>query len=377
MISLSVSLALGFLVTFIGTPYARRYLLDSGIYGIDQQKKEKPKIPTSGGISVVFGFLLSITFYLGLNSFFTAPGVEVSLILAALAAVSIITLIGLVDDIHINIEKLIEDETDLQSREIDLNLPEKGHTPLSKFTSFLEEKIFSKNKESGDIHREGLRQNLKMLFVLPAAFPLIAVGAGSWSMTIPIIGFTINWGIIYPLILLPVGLLFVSNVVNMLAGTNGLAAGMSLVASFSLGLFSIINGQIEAALIAWSLSAPLAAFLYFNFYPASILPGDSLTYLCGAAIFSSMVIGNMEKFGVFIFTPWILEFFLKLRSGFKAHSWGLIQEDKTLKSQHDKIYSLTHVFMKRGFTEKQVTLSLIMIEAVICITGLVLFSVIQ
>lgn len=376
MIFLLVSLALGFLVTFVGTPYARRYLLDSGIYGVDQQKEEKPKVPTSGGISVIFGFLVSTTFYLGLNSFFTVPGVEVSLILAALSSVCIITLIGLVDDIHINIKKLVEDETDLDGDEIDLELPETGETPLEKLSSLLSWNIFSETKDSDEVHREGLRQNLKMLFVLPAAFPLIAVGAGSWSMTVPILEFTINWGIIYPLVLLPVGLLFVSNIVNMLAGTNGLAAGMSFVASLSLGIFALLNGETEAALIAWSLAAPLLAFLYYNYYPASILPGDSLTYLCGAAMFSAMVVGNMEKFGVFIFAPWILEFFLKLRSGFKAHSWGIIQEDGSLKSQHDKIYSLTHIFMRKGFTEKQITVSLITIEAIICITGLILFTVV-
>jgi len=375
MILLLTSLALGFLISFVGTPYAGKYLLDSGIYGVDQQKEDKAKIPTSGGISVVFGFLISITTYLGFNFFFTVPGLDVALILAALSSVCIITLIGLVDDIHINIEKLIEDETDLKEDEVDLNLPEIDEGPLAKASKFFSWNLFSE-KGSDEVHREGLRQNLKMLFVLPAVLPLIAVGAGSWSMTIPIIEYTINWGIAYPLVLLPIGLLFVSNVVNMLAGTNGLAGGMSLVASTSLGIFAFINGETEAALIAWSLSAPLLAFLYYNFYPASILPGDSLTYLSGAAIFSAMVVGNMEKFGVFIFTPWILEFFLKLRSGFNAHSWGILQEDGSLESQHDKIYSLTHVFMRRGFTERQITTSLITVEAVICFVGLAIFTVV-
>lgn len=375
MISLAVSLALGFLTTFFGTPYARKYLLSSGIYGVDQQKKEKPKIPTSGGISVVFGFLISVTFYLGLNFFLKTPGVKVNLILAALSSVTIIALIGLIDDIHINIEKLIEDETDLDEDEINLEIPDTGKTPLKKIERVFKWKDYEE-VNSGEVHRKGLRQNLKMLFVLPAALPLIAVGAGSWTMTVPLLGLTINWGILYPLILLPVGLLFVSNIVNMLAGTNGLSAGMSLVTSISLGAFAYINSQMEAALVAWSLSAALTAFMYYNFYPASILPGDSLTYLCGAALFSAMVLGNMEKFGVFIFSPWIVEFFLKLRSRFKAHSWGILQEDGSLKSQHDKIYSLTHIFMERGMTERQITVSLITIEAVICITGLFLFTVV-
>lgn len=374
MIFLAASLLLGFLTTFIGTPYAKKYLLSSGIYGIDQQKKEKPKLATSGGISVIFGFIVSLTVYLGLYSFFTAPGVEVSLILAALTSVCIITMIGLVDDIHINIERYVQDELEIEEFELDLGVPEDSEMPFGRIKEIMDIR-FGEEKDESELHRKGLRQNLKMLFVLPAAFPLIAVGAGSWTMNLPFLG-TVEWGILYPLILLPVGLLFVSNVVNMLAGTNGLSTGMSLVASATLGTFAYLNGQMEAALISWSLSAVLLAFLFYNFYPASILPGDSLTYLCGAAMFSAMVIGDMEKFGVFIFTPWIAEFLLKLRSGFNAHSWGRIQEDGTLKSQHDNIYSLTHVFMRRGMTEKQITVSLITIETIICLTGLLIFTAI-
>jgi len=175
------------------------------------------------------------------------------------------------------------------------------------------------------------------------------------------------------IVLLPLGLLFVSNVVNMLAGTNGLSAGMSFIAATGLGTFAILNGKIEAALIAFGLAGALLGFLKYNWYPASILPGDSMTYLCGAGLFSAMVIGNMEKFGVFIFLPWFLEFFLKLRSGFRAHSWGTLEKGK-LKPQHRKNYSLTHPLMRRGLTEKQITLVLISLEVFIVILALFIFQ---
>lgn len=370
MIYLVISLALAFLTTFVGTPYARKYLLSSGIYGVDQQKKDKPKLATSGGISVVFGFIVSITAYLGFLSFSEASTADITLLLAALSATCIITLIGLVDDIHINIEKYIQDELGEEDFEIDLSSDEEASGIIERI-----EGKFSTGtqKDDSSVHRKGLRQNLKMLFVLPAALPLIAVGAGSTTMDLPLIGI-IDWGLLYPFFLLPVGLLFVSNVVNMLAGTNGLSAGMSLVASFYLGLFAYINNQFTAAVIAWSLTAALLAFMYYNFYPASILPGDSLTYLCGAAMFSAMVVGNMEKFGVLLFTPWIIEFFLKLRSGFQAHSWGVIQEDGTLIPQHDKIYSLTHPLMNSGFNEKQITMILVSLQFLVGAISLLLVT---
>ncbi len=370
MILLALSLALGFLTVFMGTPYTRRYLIHSGIIAVDQQKEGKPRLATSGGIPVLFGFLISVTSYLALSVFFDSSELNRLEALAALNSVFIIALIGLLDDIHIDIKSVIEDGLDLEPGELEIDsYPEVDSLPHQE----LVEKVSIGKKESDDLIRKGIGQVPKMLFVLPAALPLIAVGAGSWVMVLPVVG-TVNWGVVYPLVLLPIGLLFVSNVANMLAGTNGLAASLSLVTSTSLGIVGILAGSMEAALIAFSLSTGLLAFLYYNFYPASVLPGDSLTYLAGAAMFSAMVIGDMEKFGLFVFTPWIIEFFLKARSGFQAHSWGVLQDDGTLKPQHKKNYSLTHPLMRRGFNEKQVTLVLTGIQTLICLTGLVLYT---
>ena len=371
MIYLAISLILGFLTVFLGTPHAKRYLLGSGIFAVDQQKKDQPKLPTSGGTVVLFGFLVSVTSYLGLASFFNTGGFEVAEVLAALSSVTIITLIGLIDDIHIKIDRIIEEELELKNDDYTLEI----HEVLEREnnTDVFMDRIHGGEKQDSDsMVRAGLGQLPKMLFVLPAAFPLIAVGAGSWRMALPFVG-VINWGVIYPLILLPLGLLFVSNVVNMLAGTNGLAASLSMVAGAALGIFGLIIGNTGAALIGLSLAVALLGFMKYNFYPASILPGDSLTYLCGAALFSTMVIGDMEKFGVFIFTLWIIEFGLKARSGFNAHSWGELKDGK-LESQHDKIYSLTHVFMNKGYNEKQITLILTAIQVLISVTGLILFT---
>lgn len=369
MIYLLLAIGLGFVSTLIGVPFARKYLAASGIIAIDQQKPDKPRLVTSGGVVVMFGFLVSVTSFLGFNSLFGTVSIDTAAVLAALNSAIIIALIGLIDDIHIDLGKVLEEDFQIQKDGFTLDLHQEIEVPgrLDKFTG----NFFEKN--DGDQIRNGLGQIPKMLFVLPAALPLIAVGAGSWTMHFPLVG-TISWGLIYPFVLLPVGLFFVSNVVNMLAGTNGLSTSLSLVTSTTLGLYAYTNGRFEAALIAFGFSSCLLAFLYYNKYPALILPGDSLTYLSGAAMFSTMVIGDMEKFAVVIFSLYFVEFFLKLRSGFTASSWGLLQEDGSLRPQHEKIYSLTHPLMRKGLRENQITWTLTAVQTLICVTALVLFN---
>jgi len=322
---------LGFAIVLIATPYGKKYLYESGIYGVDQQKKNKPRLPSSGGLIVLLGFITALSFYLGADNLFNNYSLDPTLILAAMSSILIISLVGLIDDIRVS-------------------------------------------SGTADVDRKGLNQYVKAFLVLPAAFPLISVSAGSTTMIFPLIG-RIDWGYIYPIFLLPIGLMFVANVVNMLEGVNGLGALLSLITSTTLGTFAFVSGQWDAAAISFLLSFCLAAFLIFNFYPASILPGDSFTYLCGAVMFSAIVLGNMEKFGIFVFSIWLVEFFLKARRKFDVHSWGVLQDDGSLESQYDKYYSLTHIFMDYGLKEKEIVVVLGLTQFLICSVGLVLFLV--
>lgn len=355
------SALLGFLIVLLGTPLAEEYLAASGILGIDQQKQEKPRVPTSGGTIVLLGFVVALSFFSGAVSLFTNIVIDEALIFAALTSTSLIALIGLIDDVHVDLSKIVGEEIE---RDI---LISDNRTVIHEKADFLF------GAPDPDLDRKGLSQAAKMSMVLPAVLPLIAVGAGSWTMSFPFIG-AIEWGLIYPLVLLPVGLMFVSNAVNMLAGVNGLEAGLSLVASIALGVFAFQNGRVEASAIAFVLSSSLLAFLVFNRYPSSILPGDSLTYLSGAAMFSVMVAGNMEKFAVVLFVPWMIEFFLKARARFDARSWGKIQDDGELKSFYINTYSLTHIFMDRGLNEKQIAQSMVGLMVVWAAFALLLFN---
>jgi UDP-N-acetylglucosamine--dolichyl-phosphate N-acetylglucosaminephosphotransferase len=192
----------------------------------------------------------------------------------------------------------------------------------------------------------------------------MVVNAGETMMSIPFMG-TVDFGIFYPLLLIPIGFVVVSNIVNLLGGFNGSESGMGMVYLLGLGIFAFLNNSIGAAIFLTSFAA-VAGFIKYNWYPAKFLPGDSLTYLLGAIVASGVIVGDMERVGMIVMIPFILEFFLKLKSRFKASCLGKLREDGKLNPPYGKkIYSLTHIIMNiRPFTEKQVTIILILIEIV-------------
>ncbi len=321
----------GFAITAIITPKVKRFLENIGIVGIDVQKKNRPKIATSGGIPVSIGFLSALMCYIFITTYITHAKVNITLLFASLTSILIVVLLMLLDDINI----LSERKTD------------KGELDI----------------------RIGLKQWQKVLITLLASIPLVVIKSGYSIMSTPF--GEINLGIIYPLIIVPLTVIFTSNATNMLAGMNGLEAGIGFVLLFSTGIYSLLFGNVEGGIIAITMSSCLLGFLIYNKYPAKFLPGDTLTYMIGVVFGASIIIGNIEKFGAIVFIPWFIEFFLKARKRFKASSLGILQKDGTLKPKYKKIYSLTHIGMKLVKKEKYIAPLFMCIEACITIIAFV------
>ncbi len=335
MIILAVSVSVAFFVTLFVTPIMIRFLNKIGIVGIDQHKKNKPVITSSGGICVAIGVLSGLLTFVGLETFISGYDPFVVNFLAIISSVLIATLVGIFDDLNIVSRKVV-------------------------------------TKGVKDI-RIGLPQWAKPLLTLPAAIPLMVISAGNSEITLPLIGM-MDVGILYPLLLIPIGVVGASNAVNMLGGFNGLEAGMGFVYMFGIGLFALLS-QNEISVLFLVTAACLLAFLKFNWFPAKILPGDSLTYLMGALLAAGVIVGNMERIGVIVMIPFFLEFFLKALSRFKASSLGKLRKDGTIENVYGKYaFSLTHIVMILGrFREKQIAGILILSEVLFVTLGFVLY----
>lgn len=211
-----------------------------------------------------------------------------------------------------------------------------------------------------------LRQLHKVVLSLLVSIPLLTMKI---APTVSLPGFTLNLGLLYPLF----AILFVTgsaNLVNMLAGFNGLEAGVSGIALLFLALLT--DGPARA--LALTGSGAAFAFLLWNRYPAKVFPGDTGTLSLGALIGLVAIVGKVEFYGAILLLPHFLDFVIKatgVRFGVRKHGRTVVLEDGTLKAP--PYPSLLGFIMKRiRVTEPKLVLLVWAIEAILGFTTLAL-----
>ncbi|MFH1456013.1 MAG: hypothetical protein ABIF40_03620 [archaeon] len=307
------------LVTAFLTPWTIKFMRKIGLMVQDQHKPGKPLVPVSGGFAVLSGVIAGLMVAIFMQTFFYDAKSDVVLVLAATTSILIITLVGFIDDLLI------------------------------------------KSDNSSSI---GLRQWQKPLLTLAAAIPLMVIGAGISEVYLPLVG-VVNLGLVYSLVIIPLGVIGASNMVNLLGGFNGMEAGLGIIYMGMLGLYAIFHGRQVAAILALVMFAALLVYYFYNKVPAKILPGDSLTYLLGGTLACIAIVGNIERAAIIISIPFIIEFFLKLRGKFKKHTVGILLPNGKIKSKYKKIYSIPHIFTRTGkFTEKEIVYAMLVIQLV-------------
>jgi UDP-N-acetylglucosamine--dolichyl-phosphate N-acetylglucosaminephosphotransferase len=323
MISFCIILSVfAFGITFAVLLFFIPRLRRAGVTQRDMNKSGKPEVADMGGIGTISGFIFTVlltiacfSFY-GSNFQFSIQSIE---LLAALVTILIIAFLGTVDDL--------------------LNLS----------------------------------QISKALLPLIAAFPLVAINAGSSTMNIPFFG-QINLGLIYPLLLVPIGITGAANAVNMLAAFNGLELGMGLVATGALGIIAYSLGEISALILLLVAFGAMLATIYFNWYPARLFIGNIGTYFIGTIIATAVIIGDFELAGVIVMLPYCIDFVFKAVNRFPK-SFG--------HEINGKLYCPTGrpvglgqfiMLVTHGISERRLVITLILIEAACGLAAVLIFG---
>lgn len=139
----------------------------------------------------------------------------------------------------------------------------------------------------------GLRPLFKLLLQLVAGIIVYAHGLQIKMVDLPYFG-ELNLGFFsFPFTLIWIA--GITNALNLIDGLDGLAAGVTFIASMILFLVSLSQGNTETALFSVVLSGCVVGFLKYNFNPAQIFLGDSGALFLGFSLANFSVLGAMKS----------------------------------------------------------------------------------
>jgi len=153
------------------------------------------------------------------------------------------------------------------------------------------------------------------------------------------------------LIILLFFLVWMINLYNFMDGSDGLAAGMSIIGFSCYAILSIILGDLDFAIFNIIIITACIGFLFFNFPPAKIFMGDTgsipLGFLCGAL----GIIGWYKLlwplwFPLVVFSPFIIDSGITLLK-------RLIKKESLMEAHRSHYYQRAILI---GYSHKQVAL---------------------
>jgi UDP-N-acetylglucosamine--dolichyl-phosphate N-acetylglucosaminephosphotransferase len=333
LIVTGVILLLSFCLTLFLTSKWIQSAKAAKLVGKDMNKPDQPEVPRSGGLIVAIVICFSLLSYISLKTFslLGTPTTHIIEVFAISSTVLLAGFIGFVDDVL-------------------------GW-------------------------KQGLSQMQKVLLTIPIALPLIVINAGQSIIQLPFI--EIDLGILYPLLFIPLGVIGATNGFNLLAGYNGLEAGMGSVFFVVFGFTALLIERLWIAFIAFTVFACLLAFLAFNWYPAKVFPGNSFSYAIGALIATLAILGNMERIALWLFIPYFIEIVLYIRARAvdrmgDVQAFAKVNEDGSMELPYKHLYDTTHIAIwalkkvKQKVYERDVVLFLIAVQVLFAISGLIL-----
>lgn len=239
-----------FIVSFLLIFYSIKFLRKKGFVVEDFHKKDKTFVPKPAGPAIFVGVSLPLIFLFAYTS-------EIKYF-AVFLSISIIFLVGLVDDLKV------------------------------------------------------LSGKLKTSLTVLGSLPLLYFGVYDPRLLFPIFGST-RMTIIYPIIaffVIPV----VANAFNMIDVYNGTISGSSALMSFSQIIPILLYGSYENIIFPLLLFSASSAFFIFNKYPSKIFAGDSGSLLLGALFGANAIVTRTEFPSLVAFVPAILNGFYILAS---------------------------------------------------------------
>lgn len=281
----------------------------------DKRKVHKKPIPRIGGLGIYIAFMISVI----TTVFVAMPYVEMRHeIIGLIFSASLIVLLGLVDDYK--------------------NLPAR--------TKFLGQILIAMILVLGfDVRIDFITDPFGDYLYLE-----------SW-VAIPA---TIFW------------LVGLTNTVNLIDGLDGLAAGISAIASVTIFLVALQNNFFLVAGLTAALAGAAAGFLFFNFHPAKIFMGDTGSMFFGFMLAGISVMGSMKSTATITLVVPILALGVPILDTAFAIIRRLLGGQPIFKPDKGHLH---HRLLNLGFTQRQAVFLIYVISAVLGLSAIALTEV--
>ena len=294
-------------ISFACTPAVRMLAIKIKAVDVpkDNRRMHKVPIPRMGGLAIFAGFLVSVLFFVPLGTEFR------SILIGAL----ILVVLGIIDDI----------------------------VALKPKTKFAGQIIAALIPALSGVSIHGIVNPF-----VPGQYSTLGI------FSIPL---TVIW------------IVGITNAVNFIDGLDGLACGVSAIATVTMFIIAVLFGETYIALMMAALAGACLGFLPYNMNPAKIFMGDTGSMFLGYILATVSIQGLFKFYAVISFAvPFILLGLPIFDTGF-AIVRRLLKGQSPLQADRGHVH---HRLIDLGFDQKQSVAILYAFSALMGLTAVIL-----
>ena len=302
-----LAIAIAFAISFAATPVVKSFATKMGAIDVPDGKRRvhDHPIPRMGGLAIFLGFLLSVVLFADITR--QVRGVLLGAVL--------IVACGAIDDV-VNLRAWIKLLVQIAAAVIAV-----AHGVVIEF--FSNPNIFS-------------------------PYELLNLG---W-LAIPV---TVLW------------IVGITNSVNLIDGLDGLAVGVSTIASTTMFVVALLVSEGNVALLLAALMGACIGFMPYNLNPAKIFMGDTGALLLGYVLSTVSVVGMFKTYALVTFVVPVL--FLPLFDTVGDFFRRLLRGQSPM---HPDRGHLHHRLIDMGLSQKQAVAILYSLSAILGLCAVVL-----
>ena len=312
-IKIIFAIGVAFIVANLVTPLVMKFAKQVGAMDIPDEKRHIHKAPTPrmGGLAIFLGFLLSVLVFANITT--QVRGILLGAIL--------IVVVGAIDDV--------------------LNL-----NAWLKFGVQIIAAVIAV---------------LSGVLINVVSNPLLITSGQALTIGVLSVPVTILW------------IVGVTNSVNLIDGLDGLACGVSTIASLSMLAVSMLvsDANSNVAIILAALCGACLGFLPYNLNPAKIFMGDTGALLLGYILATVSVIGMFKFYAIITFILPVLALAVPLLDTVFAFTRRMLNGQSPFTADRGHFH---HRLLDIGLNQKQAVAVLYAVSAILGLAGVLITS---